>query len=94
MIPGPVSIADKFRFNQNKDILSEIDEEKRYDLYQSDRENKRTPRLSKEEPLFCSAAHTLCIDHHVQYGSLQKRIIYSRMQFLVSELSIRTNDKG
>ena len=62
-------IADKFRFIRGtEDILSEIDEEKRYDLFISLDCGDRA-RLGFSEPLFCSAAHTLCIDHHVSNGS-------------------------
>lgn len=62
-------IADKFRFIRGTEgILSEIDEEKRYDLFISLDCGDRA-RLGFSEPLFCSAAHTLCIDHHVSNGS-------------------------
>ena len=62
-------IADKFRFIRGtEEILSEIDEEKRYDLFISLDCGDRA-RLGFSEPLFCSAAHTLCIDHHVSNGS-------------------------
>ena len=53
-----------YRIKGTDEILHEIDESKHYDLFIV-LDCGDTGRLEFSVPLFVSAGHTLCIDHHV-----------------------------
>lgn len=66
-------ISDVFRFlNQAEDIRHEIVEKETYDLFVS-LDCGDVSRLGFASPLFESAKHTMCIDHHISNASFAER---------------------